>query len=704
MNIAHNILAMNAQRQYGLVTDRKKKSSEKLSSGYRVNRAADDAAGLAISEKMRRQIRGLTQGSRNIQDGISLCQVADGALSDVTDMLHRITELSVQSANGTNSDQDRQYIQEEIQQILTEIDRISDTTTFNEQYLFKGGDIKGGASDSSSSSATSPHATLIVSGTPADNTAREYLIEGNGENGLTLNGETIAWSDWKSSGGNALDINDIKSGTYNCDYHGMKLSMKIKAGMTAEDLTNALSGTSFRTVESSETKKIVSGIQVNSDSPVKVRGTTTIRLEADDEGLAILGGGDSYSFNLKKVSWSEMGIDTSEIKAGDYTHRNPYSKLDFTFHIDEDGISLDDLKKSFDGMEIGVQRIQDQTHYYAVRVGLESPASNPLKSYLVGHTIPYENDISSDMCLWNTANLYTNTEGGITSYIFKPKVEGDKISFVGEKKSNLIPTEVVYTITDESMNALKNYDYSQPSSSTNKNLVLDFEAENGQSMQLYLNNPNGDGSYEDVLRSLTASYNYQVRFSSDLKDYLLIPKGNATAKDVTTSSISLEGETVTIVDTDLPGTVSPEDASEEDGSDEDMSGGVKRWWIQCGAEAGDGLWIETGEMNTRVLGISNLDASTVSGAGDAIVKAKDALHVLMEQRSMIGAEQNRLEHTFNNVMNITENTQDAESRIRDTDMAAEMVDYSTANIISQAGESMMSQANQSKQGILSLLQ
>ena len=112
MVIAHNIFAMNAQRQLNIVTKNKEKTTEKLSSGYRINRAADDAAGLSISEKMRRQIRGLSQGIKNTEDGVSLCQVADGALAEVSDMLHRITELSIKSANGTNSDGDRKAIQQ----------------------------------------------------------------------------------------------------------------------------------------------------------------------------------------------------------------------------------------------------------------------------------------------------------------------------------------------------------------------------------------------------------------------------------------------------------------------------------------------------------------------------------------------------------------------------------------------------------------
>ena len=138
MNIvAHNLTAMNAQRQFGINTRKRAKSTEKLSSGYKINRAADDAAGLTISEKMRSQIRGLTQGVENTQDGVSLCQVADGALSEVNDMLHRLTELSVQAANGTNTAADRQALQKEVGQIVQEIDRIGDTTTFNERYVFR---------------------------------------------------------------------------------------------------------------------------------------------------------------------------------------------------------------------------------------------------------------------------------------------------------------------------------------------------------------------------------------------------------------------------------------------------------------------------------------------------------------------------------------------------------------------------------------
>ena len=142
MVVQHNLKAMNSNRMLNINTKASARSTEKLSSGYRVNRAADDAAGLAISEKMRKQIRGLTQASRNAEDGISAVQTAEGALAEVQDMLQRMNELCVQAANGTNSMTDRQYIQDEIDQLVTELDRVSETTKFNELYLLKGDDSK----------------------------------------------------------------------------------------------------------------------------------------------------------------------------------------------------------------------------------------------------------------------------------------------------------------------------------------------------------------------------------------------------------------------------------------------------------------------------------------------------------------------------------------------------------------------------------
>lgn len=138
MVVQHNLTAMNSNRMLGLTTKTQAKSTEKLSSGYKVNRAADDAAGLAISEKMRRQIRGLTQASLNAQDGISAVQTAEGALNEVHDMLQRMNELAVKAANGTNQSEDQSYIQSEVDALIDEINRVAETTSFNEKMLLNG--------------------------------------------------------------------------------------------------------------------------------------------------------------------------------------------------------------------------------------------------------------------------------------------------------------------------------------------------------------------------------------------------------------------------------------------------------------------------------------------------------------------------------------------------------------------------------------
>lgn len=208
--IAHNLTAMNAQRQFKINTKNKSKSAEKLSSGYKINRSADDAAGLAISEKMRWQIRGLNKGSDNSQDGVSLCQVADGALAEVSDMLHRITELSVQAANDTNTDSDRQAIQKEINQILTEIDRIGDSTEFNTMKIFKG--AQSGSTPTDKDYVTGIQNSFSVTGAPVNMATGTYTITTD-NTGITIDGNSILWQSITDGNGNTLGDTALTAGS-----------------------------------------------------------------------------------------------------------------------------------------------------------------------------------------------------------------------------------------------------------------------------------------------------------------------------------------------------------------------------------------------------------------------------------------------------------------------------------------------------------
>ena len=247
MVVQHNMQAANANRMLGITSGAQAKSTEKLSSGYKINRAADDAAGLTISEKMRKQIRGLDQASTNAQDGVSSVQTAEGALTEVHSMLQRMNELAVQASNGTNAESDRQAIQDEIDQLTTEIDRVSETTKFNETYLLKGeagtklinmkahdAGLKGTLTDNGDGTATFKMDALssgdkisiggkqYTIGSTADEAKNLYKnVAVDGSETVTVNGKTYTVQDTNPK----ADKNEISKND---------LDALVKAGVTVE--------------------------------------------------------------------------------------------------------------------------------------------------------------------------------------------------------------------------------------------------------------------------------------------------------------------------------------------------------------------------------------------------------------------------------------------------------------------------------------
>lgn len=304
MVVAHNLLAMNAQRQYSLTGLNKKKSTEKLSSGYRINRAADDAAGLQISEKMRKQINGLNRGTKNMEDGVSWVQIGDGAMAEVHSILHRMDELAIQGANGTLSESDRQAIDAEVQQLKTEINRINETTTFNELRIFSRDDqepnddgtvaiseIEGVPADLRIFNATYDDATgkatyggivfggnrvswdeidpdmvymdgdtqkfhagtwmytddqnrkftfYAEEGAEAPRIKRYFDINAD-ENGLLIDGERIEWKDIYNRFGASVADADYYNEKWTAEYHGAKLTFEVKNAYNGlEGVINAI--------------------------------------------------------------------------------------------------------------------------------------------------------------------------------------------------------------------------------------------------------------------------------------------------------------------------------------------------------------------------------------------------------------------------------------------------------------------------------
>ena len=446
MVVQHNMQAANANRMLNVTTSAQSKSTEKLSSGYRINRAADDAAGLTISEKMRKQIKGLDRASTNAEDGVSAVQTAEGALTEVHSMLQRMNELATQSANGTNSSTDRKAIQDEIDQLTTEIDRVSETTKFNETYLLKG-----------------------------DGAEKEHNV-------------------------NAHD-----------------------AGL---------------------------------------------------DGVTLTDKGDEVEVTLKTLN------------AGD--------------------------KISIAG-----------------------------KNYTIGAT-PDE-----------AKGLYANAKAG------------EKVTVGG----------TTYEIADKTDAAKGQIAIADLDQQIAKGTTVEY----GNKKVHVVDKTTGIDDNDSSI--ITAAKAYELETAEIVKASSIGTDTNATAGNLTDNKFTL-----------TKGKVNYNDALSFNlhvGADADMTNKIT---------------VNIDSMNSAGLGVKGIKADTEQDATYAIDAIADAISTVSSQRSALGAVQNRLEHTINNLDNVVENTTSAESRIRDTDMAEEMVNYSKNNILAQAGQSMLAQANQSNQGVLSLLQ
>nr|WP_304971484.1 flagellin [uncultured Acetatifactor sp.] len=305
MVVQHNLTAMNSNRMLGITTGAQAKATEKLSSGYKINRAADDAAGLAISEKMRKQIRGLTQASANAQDGISAVQTAEGALTEVHDMLQRMNELAVKAANGTMSESDRDAIQSEVDQLVTEIDRVATTTKFNETYLLKGS--KNGVAGS----LTYNTADTKLSGMGADVTWNK----GTGTASVALGSTTS-----QTQGNSQATTKEFKVGSTNyilvesvaeVNAGQGKLSVKEMAEKLTDDTSNTKGFTSMDALmsaikrdNSEDIKTVTSYINSSNDVELKIEAFADLN-DAIDFSLHV--GADSSDDNKINLNISSMG-------------------------------------------------------------------------------------------------------------------------------------------------------------------------------------------------------------------------------------------------------------------------------------------------------------------------------------------------------------------------------------------------------------
>ena len=360
MVVQHNLTAMNSNRMLGLTTASQAKSTEKLSSGYKINRAADDAAGLSISEKMRKQIRGLTQASLNAQDGISAVQTAEGALTEVHDMLQRMNELAVKASNGTNSEDDRSYIQNEIDQLVTEIDRVSTTTKFNETYL-----LQGNARGTVSATDTDQKVESKLAGVELNAAAGSELVAGD-----VVLGKVTA--EVKNNAGGAL-IGDLSGSVLNAlnnaadgtititqktdaatnklvDQYEVKDGNDVKATLTQAQLkemgVNITAGTANAgemTIQlkwnQTEQKDLQAGLSIKADAA----NTTAAKLQASHLKV-----GDEVKVTIKAEQDATTGNTVTKLKAYD----NAYvpDALNVSLHVGADSSNDNKIEMSIESM------------------------------------------------------------------------------------------------------------------------------------------------------------------------------------------------------------------------------------------------------------------------------------------------------------------------------------------------------------------
>lgn len=548
MRIQHNIMAMNAYRNYANNTSALSKNLEKLSSGYKINRAGDDAAGLAISEKMRAQITGLETAQKNAKDGISLVQTAEGALTEVHDMLNRMVELADQSANGTyDNETDRANLQKEVQQLKDEINRIADSANFNGIKLLDGSmdaeGIGGGANMSVNFGSVTAYEAGVSNADPTFGVSLDGLsLKASASSGslvLNVGGQNITLNFSGATKGSAVSLGSLSLAASSVTLGGIKYDISVSQGSLTFEMASSVVLTAGMTLNPSFEVKVGNATGASIESGLINKGTQVIT-------SGVIGGAEKMATATFEIT-KDMLANGATIKIGDQTFTIDYSKS---------------------------------------------------KDEATGTTIGVKDLLTKDGQLDNAAI-----------------------------------DEVITRITDAGQN----------------NAL--FTIGNNGNNQITLQSKTG-------LNSAT---------------YATLDTADEIKKQVAVNAPTQPGKALTLQIGDT-------------------------------SDSFNRLSVSIQDMHVDSLGIEDLDISTQAGAQSAVDKIKAAINTVSSVRGTLGATQNRLDHTINNLSVMTENIQDAESTIRDTDVADEMMAYTKNNILIQSAQAMLAQANQVPQGVLQLLQ
>ena len=736
MRIQHNIMAMNAYRNYNNNNKSLSGNLEKLSSGYKINRAGDDAAGLAISEKMRAQITGLDAAQKNVKDGISLVKTAEGAMQEIQDMLNRMDYLATQSANGTyDNEVDRANLNKEVSALKSEINRIADSANFNGIKLLDG-----------------TWAAEATTDTPVD--TNDYDMSGLTMNKLTSTVASAAQPNESIDGSKATDATSakisirLKKGTeidldklknVTVSVNGASVSLSDMFDITLSDGSDAEDGKTEASTKLVLTAKNAGKID-NATLNAITAALGNVTFAADDTVTGATGAAGAMSVALS-ASVMTSGSDVGEAGAGDsenavYTVNVDLSKLTGGTKLSISGINIEFTNGSVTGAVGGVSGVnvtangaqislaglklnesQGQEDLIARIEAALGEGTNGLTNTTTGALKDFEFDVGK-----KSGSTYTFT---ITAKETLPGTQGNKgqVKVESDSKNGITVTEQSGVDGDNAdaagAHATASYKWS-PSSMQ----VGDVISIGGKTIEIIddsdpkakedINNGKlflSSLTDKDKLNQTLQALGYDAGNVKAVTDtYITIEK---KVMDDTTAADWAKGDGKVEIGTPKPEPEEPEEPEETKGGE--------TLTLQIGdtADKFNQLGVNIGDMHTKAMGtgkatidgkeveitetIDDIDISTQEGAQKAIYSIRNAINTVSSVRGDLGAVQNRLDHTANNLSVMAENIQDAESTIRDTDVANEMMSYVKNNILVQSAQAMLAQANQVPQGVLQLL-
>lgn len=718
LSVQTNLLAMNADRQLKANTKKNAKTTEKLSSGYKINRAADDAAGLSMSEKMRRQIRGLHQSANNISEGIGYVQTAEGALNEVQDMLHRVNELAVKAANGTNTEQDRQYIDSEIQQLKKEMDRIFETTTFNEQRIWEPkakkilGHMKKQAVEFADTSRYSMDITNENCGVIAYG---GYKVHADKDKGINLT--------WTGYDGNKYETKYIDWVTLKENNYSFEMSQYF--GDIADNPNNALlykdgdpaKGGVFTqqikltTVETTSIDDIIACVdgkiytvypsaRANAqfeDKSEKLKPPSGVKVYDDTTFY------DHTSIDMAYRAYyaSHHNTSTDATVKNNGTDLHDFDAKDDAFLIPskEDGTKVQGTSAANGGNLTAKPTVSGSTDAAKVASAKDSTQTWTFSFYMdgVGTVTATSNRIS-----YYSHDLADDDEQkkGQSGYWWKWSPGYDQNGNWEEKHqkstiSRTVTTKGAGTLGSAMATLYGDKDSAKPGLLT--------AADTGGYIEIFFNMKadtpyeyGDDGSGARLTDTSVGGFKIKIEVKSTDKEIDVLNRIQNALNDDTILDFSTESKSYDSATVHTP-------KANSRPIDVPIYSGTCGFYVQGGTESGQHIGITYESLSMLSMGMEKTNVLTEADSGKAIEEAKAALQIVSEQRATFGAYQNRLEHAHNVNTNGEENTQASESVLRDADIAEEIMEFSVNNILMQAGTSMLTQANQSKQSVLSLL-